>query len=107
MVLGVEAVLFRVPGEQREVENPGDLEGVRVVEVQLFAEACAKGGQGRAADLARIGHVQEQVAVFALHTFDDGLLLFLRKELGDRGFELAAGDFEVGEAFRRSRRRGF
>ena len=98
MVHGGPGVFLGVPGEHRKLDDPGEVPGLRVVQLELLAQPFAQRVQRLAADFECIGHKQQQVARRGLHPLGNLGQQFGAEVLGDRRGQLAPFfDLEPGQ----------
>ena len=90
MMHGRPAAFFFIAREHRELNNPGEIHLVGIVEFQVNAEPLPQGIQCLARDLEFVGHKDQEIARCCAHPLAD-LGQQLRAEvLGNRRSQRAA-----------------
>ena len=85
------------PNDDAVVQRGEEEDGEYVTGALRLIELGSSSNIGSGDDGATNSNEQQQVAFFTAHAFDDLLLMFVRKELGDGRFQLSAGDLHIGE----------
>ena len=101
MVDGVPLLLLLVPGEQRKIDDPEEIQGSGAFErVEHFGDAQADAAEGFAGDFPFVGTEQNEVAFLDGEALGESGFFGVGEEFDDRGFPLAVLDLDEGEAFR-------
>ena len=96
--MAAQPPLLFVVGEHGELDDPGKIHLVGIVELQVDAEPLPQGVQGLAGDLELVGHEDQEVARLGPHPLADLGQEVRAEVLGDRrGQRAALFDLEPGQ----------